>query len=71
MTDRLLSDDDIEALCLCAGAGKNTSIEYQVKQGEAFKTVYYVHRDCPLHGRIRTSPNPAAPKFAGKPNDAA
>lgn len=54
MGDRLMSDDDIEALCICGLAHKGNAVEFQVPHAEkSWKTVIYFHKECPLHGITR------------------
>lgn len=53
MSDRLLQDEEIDAFCTCRGATKDVAVEFQVPDGEGYRTVFYHHIDCPLHGVIR------------------
>jgi hypothetical protein len=63
MIDALLTDDEIDEFCTCSAARRDSAIEYQIQTADnTWKTVFYTHKDCPLHGLIRINKK-------GKQND--
>ena len=66
MGDRLMTDDDIDALCSCRGVTRDVAIEFQrftrvSETAGAWTTVAYNHKDCPLHGVTRIKREPVPP----------
>lgn len=69
MGDRLLTEADIEDLCICKGSTKDEAVEFQTLTKDGlYKTVFYFNIDCPLHGITRMYAR-NAPEFKGPPND--
>lgn len=68
MGDSFMSDEEIDEFCTCTQTRKDTAIEFQIPKPDGpmqrWHTVFYVHKDCPLHGMIRLNYTHAA----GVPN---
>ena len=68
MGDRILDEEGIEALCICASVTKATAMEFQaplVPSLGQYHTLFYFHKDCPLHGIMRESKTHNEQPFRG------